>query len=255
MTALGDPTRQAIVEQLARGPRAVGELARDLPVGRPAVSQHLKVLKEAGLVIDQPVGTRRLYRLNPDGIGALRAQLDRFWINSLAAFKRAVEPPNQGGHMTQQATDTAVRHAITVDAPIDRAFAVFTEQAYVNPDHHLRDVDMERTVLEPRVGGRWYERSVDGGECDWGRVLVYEPPHRIVLTWQITPDFAPEPDPAKASEVDVRFVAEDEQRTRVELEHRALERHGEGWEKMRAAVDSPGGWPGELQRFAAVATG
>ena len=91
MSALGDPTRRAIFELLADGPRPVGEIARDLPVTRPAVSQHLKVLKEAGLVIDRQIGTRRLYQLNPEGVGALRAYLDRFWERSLAAFKQAVE--------------------------------------------------------------------------------------------------------------------------------------------------------------------
>jgi DNA-binding transcriptional ArsR family regulator len=90
-TALGDPTRRAIVERLADRPRAVGELASELPVSRPAVSQHLKVLKDAGLVIDRPIGNRRIYRLDPDGIGALRAELERFWDKALAAYKEAVE--------------------------------------------------------------------------------------------------------------------------------------------------------------------
>ena len=91
--ALGDPTRRAIFERLADGPRSVGELARGLPVSRPAVSQHLKVLKDAGLVTDRPDGNRRLYQINADGVGALRAYLDRFWNQSLAAFKRAAEQP------------------------------------------------------------------------------------------------------------------------------------------------------------------
>jgi DNA-binding transcriptional ArsR family regulator len=91
LAALGDPTRRAIFEQLADRPLAVGELARELPVSRPAVSQHLKVLKDAGLVLDEPAGNRRLYRLDPDGIDGLRAYLDRFWNRSLAAFKVAAE--------------------------------------------------------------------------------------------------------------------------------------------------------------------
>jgi DNA-binding transcriptional ArsR family regulator len=91
MDALGDPTRRAIFERLGEGPRAVGELASELPVSRPAVSQHLKVLKEAGLVVDTAQGTRRLYRLDPDGVGAVRAYFDTFWNQALAAFKAAVE--------------------------------------------------------------------------------------------------------------------------------------------------------------------
>ena len=90
-TALADATRRAIFERLAERPSAVGELADDLPVSRPAVSQHLKVLKEAGLVIDEPDGTRRIYQLNPEGVDALRGYLDQFWNQALTAFKRAVE--------------------------------------------------------------------------------------------------------------------------------------------------------------------
>jgi DNA-binding transcriptional ArsR family regulator len=93
--ALGDPTRRAIFERLAVRPSAVGELARELPISRPAVSQHLKVLKDAGLVIDRPAGSRRVYRLDPDGVGALRAYLDRFWTLSMAAFKQAAERPTK----------------------------------------------------------------------------------------------------------------------------------------------------------------
>jgi DNA-binding transcriptional ArsR family regulator len=89
--ALADPTRRAIFERLAGGPRSVGELAEGLPVTRPAVSQHLRVLKDAGLVFDRPDGTRRLYQLDPDGVGALRAYVDRFWTQALAAFKEAAE--------------------------------------------------------------------------------------------------------------------------------------------------------------------
>ena len=94
-TALGDPTRRAIFERLADRPRAVGELAGELPVSRPAVSQHLKVLKTAGLVIDRPLGTRRIYQLDPDGVAELRAYLDQFWSKSLAAYKEAVEQPTK----------------------------------------------------------------------------------------------------------------------------------------------------------------
>jgi DNA-binding transcriptional ArsR family regulator len=94
-TALGDPTRRAIFERLADRPHAVGELAGELPVSRPAVSQHLKVLKAAGLVLDRPAGTRRIYQLDPDGVRALRAYLDQFWNKALAAYKEAVEQPTE----------------------------------------------------------------------------------------------------------------------------------------------------------------
>jgi DNA-binding transcriptional ArsR family regulator len=93
--ALGDPTRKAIFELLLDGPRAVVELAGELPVSRPAVSQHLRVLKDAGLVIDQPIGTRRIYRVDPDGLAGLRADLDLFWGKALAAYKATVEQPSE----------------------------------------------------------------------------------------------------------------------------------------------------------------
>lgn len=157
--------------------------------------------------------------------------------------------------MTPTDSVTAVRRTITVDVPIEHAFSVYVAQEFANPEHHLRDAPMERLVLEPRVGGRWFERSVDGGECDWGRVLAFEPPHRLLLSWQISPSFSVEPDPSKASEVEVRFIAETGERTRVELEHRELERHGPGWEQVRDAVDAPDGWSDDLERFAAAATG
>jgi DNA-binding transcriptional ArsR family regulator len=95
LTALGDPTRRAIFERLADRPHAVVDLARELPISRPAVSQHLKVLKEAGLVVDRPAGNRRIYRLDPDGVAAMRAYLDQFWNRSLAAFKAAAEGEQQ----------------------------------------------------------------------------------------------------------------------------------------------------------------
>ncbi len=95
LSALGDPTRRAIFERVARGPAAVGEIARDLPVSRPAVSQHLKVLKEAGLVRDREAGTRRIYQLDPDGVRALRGYFDQFWNQALAAFKAAAEQPEE----------------------------------------------------------------------------------------------------------------------------------------------------------------
>lgn len=94
-TALGDPTRRAIFERLAERPRPVGELAADFPISRPAVSQHLRVLKEAGLVVDETAGTRRIYRVDPTGVEALRADLDRFWSGALANYRRIVEQPEE----------------------------------------------------------------------------------------------------------------------------------------------------------------
>ena len=155
--------------------------------------------------------------------------------------------------MTMQAAEaTAVRHEIVVNAPIEHAFRVFTEgyHTWNPPEHSIGQSAVDHVVMEPRGDGRWYEVGTDGTECDWGRVLAYEPPTRVVLAWQISPQWQYEPDASKASEVEIRFTATDETTTHVALEHRHLDRHGEGWEGVREGVGSPEGWPGSLQLFA-----
>ena len=147
---------------------------------------------------------------------------------------------------------TSVRHEIVVPAGVERAFALFTERFdRIKPrEHNLLAVDIEETVFEPRVGGHIFDRGVDGSECRWARVLAYEPPRRLLMSWNISPQWQIEPDPARASEVEVRFLAEGADSTRVVLEHRHFERHGEGWESVRHGVDDPAGWPLYLQRYA-----
>ena len=154
--------------------------------------------------------------------------------------------------MTTQIADTAVRTSIVVDAPQQLAFDVFTQDmgGWWPPDHHILEGELAEMVFELRAGGRIYDVGVDGSECQWARVLAFEPPGRVVISWDITTEWKLEPDLARTSEVEVRFVAEGPERTRVELEHRHLDRHGEGWQNMRGAVGSPGGWQGGLQRFA-----
>jgi uncharacterized protein YndB with AHSA1/START domain len=156
--------------------------------------------------------------------------------------------------MTTQAQDTSVRTQIVVKVPIERAFAVFTEQFdSIKPrEHNMLAVEIAETVFEAREGGRIYDRGTDGSECQWARVLAYEPPDRVVFSWNISPQFQIESDLEKTSEVEVRFITETPARTRVELEHRNLDRHGEGWEGEREAVGGEGGWPLYLQRFARV---
>jgi len=154
--------------------------------------------------------------------------------------------------MTTQAREASVRTQIVVDAPIARAFAVFTEDLdRIKPrEHNLLDVEIAETVFEARAGGRIFDRGVDGSECHWARVLAYEPPNRVVFSWDISPQWQIETDHARTSEVEVLFIAESPERTRVELEHRNLDRHGAGWESERDGVGSDGGWPLYLQRFA-----
>src|SRR5690242_10025853 len=152
-----------------------------------------------------------------------------------------------------QAADVVVRRQIVVQAPIERAFAVFTERFgdFKPPEHTLLGVAIAETVFEPKVGGHIYDRGVDGSECRWARVLAYEPPDRVVFSWDISPQWQLETDPDNTSEVEVTFVAETPQRTRVELEHRNLERHGPGWQAVRDGVGHDEGWPLYLARYAA----
>ena len=156
--------------------------------------------------------------------------------------------------MTTPAQATSIRHEVVVEAPIERAFSVFTKGfgSFKPPEHNMLGVDIAETVFELRQGGDVYDRGVDGSECRWARVLAYEPPNRVVISWDISPQWQIETDPAKTSEVEVRFIAEAPDRTRVELEHRNLDRHGDGWEAVREGVDGDAGWPLYLHRFADV---
>jgi uncharacterized protein YndB with AHSA1/START domain len=149
-------------------------------------------------------------------------------------------------------TEAVVRRSITVGAPIEHAFAVFTEgfDTWWPRSHHIGKSPMKRAIVEGKAGGRLYSEQADGTECDWGRVLVWEPPQRLVMAWQINEHWQYEPDLAKASEVEIRFTGEPDGRTRVDLEHRHFDRHGVGGETIRTAVGSEGGWGTLLQLFA-----
>jgi uncharacterized protein YndB with AHSA1/START domain len=156
--------------------------------------------------------------------------------------------------MSAQAEQMSVRSSVVVNAPIGRAFAVFTEDfgGFKPPEHNILGVELAETVFEPRVGGHIYDRGVDGSECRWARVLAYEPPDRVVFSWDLNRQWQIEADHEKTSEVEVRFVAESPDRTRVELEHRNIDRHGDGWEGIREGIGGDGGWPLYLRRFAAL---
>jgi uncharacterized protein YndB with AHSA1/START domain len=154
--------------------------------------------------------------------------------------------------MSTQVQATSIRTHIVVAAPRERAFRVFVEDFdRIKPrEHNMLATEVVETVFEPRAGGHIYDRGVDGSECRWARVLTYEPPDRLVFSWDISPHWQLETDRDKTSEVEVRFVEEAPERTRVELEHRNLDRHGDGWEGLREGVASPDGWPLYLQRYA-----
>ena len=155
--------------------------------------------------------------------------------------------------MTQSATAVVRRHVV-VDASVERAFTTFTERfGDIKPaEHNLLAAPIAETVFEPRVGGHIYDRATDGTECRWARVLVYEPPHRVVFSWDIGPTWQLETEPENASEVEVRFIAEGVDRTRVELEHRNIDRHGPGWQAVADGVADEQGWPLYLARYVSL---
>jgi uncharacterized protein YndB with AHSA1/START domain len=154
--------------------------------------------------------------------------------------------------VSTETSHTTVRNSIVVEAPIERAFSVFTDGfgSFKPPEHNMLGVPIAETVFETHVGGNIYDRGVDGSECRWARVLEFEPPDRVVFSWDISPQWQIETDLDRTSEVEVRFIAEAPDRTRVELEHRNLDRHGPGWESERDGVGGEGGWPLYLDRFA-----
>jgi uncharacterized protein YndB with AHSA1/START domain len=151
-----------------------------------------------------------------------------------------------------QAETAVVRTQIVVNAPKERAFTVFTERFgdFKPPEHNLLGAEITETVFEPHVGGHIYDRAVDGSVCRWARILAYEPPDRVVFSWDISPQWQLEANPDNASEVEVRFVAETPQVTRVELEHRHIDRHGPGWPDVSDGVGGDQGWPLYLARYA-----
>lgn len=155
--------------------------------------------------------------------------------------------------MNTAVREIMVRKSVVVNAPVAHVFAVFTEghDSWWPRDHHIGDCKEFTAILEPRVGGRWFERGDDGSECDWGRVLAWDPPHRLVVSWDIGADW--KPDPSLGTEVEITFIAEGVQRTRVELAHRKLERYGDKAERMRAMFESDGAWAATLATMAKAA--
>ena len=153
-----------------------------------------------------------------------------------------------------QADAAVVRRHIVVNAAIDKAFTVFTDRFgdFKPPEHNILRVPIAETVFEPRVGGHIYDLGTDGTECRWARILAYDPPHRVVFSWDIGPTWQIESGPHHCSEVEVTFTAETPDRTRVELEHRHLDRHGPGWESVRDGVGHDQGWSLYLDRYAAL---
>ncbi len=163
--------------------------------------------------------------------------------------------------MAETVAEAVVHKSVHVQAPIERAFSVFVEQmeTWWPASHHIGKAPFEAIFVEPRVGGRWYERDIEGKQGEWGTVLAWDPPHRVVFSWHLgpghdEPDWKFDPDMTKASEVEIRFTAQAPGTTLVELTHSKLERHGEGYEQLRAIFDGPGAWGHILALYAQAAT-
>jgi DNA-binding transcriptional ArsR family regulator len=240
LDALGDPIRRRIVDLLRRGESTVGRLADGLPVSRPAVSRHLRILREAALVEVREDGTRRWYRLAPGGFAGLRDHWDRLWVDALREFKAIAEgEPTMSGRV--------VRQSVEVARPVEDAFRLFTEgigRWWPLDGHSLSGEQAVDARMEAREGGRVYELSADGSTFDWGVVLVWDPPRRVRVSWK--PNTRDEPH----TTWEARFTGTAGGATRVDLEHWGWEALGESGDAM-AAEYGPG-WEFVLGRFTAA---
>jgi uncharacterized protein YndB with AHSA1/START domain len=156
---------------------------------------------------------------------------------------------------SETAQNAVVRRTLHIEVPIEKAFRVFTERmgSWWPASHHVGSSPFKDILVDHKAGGRWYEINADGAECIWGTVLVWQPPHKVVLSWHLQPDWTFAAEMERASEVALEFIAEGPESTRVEFEHRHLERHGAGWEKMREEVGAEGGWPRILASYVQAA--
>jgi uncharacterized protein YndB with AHSA1/START domain len=152
-------------------------------------------------------------------------------------------------------SEDVVKRSVVVNAPIEHAFKVFTERfdLWWPREHHIGKADLKTAIIEPKAGGRFYEKGVDGSECEWGTVLEFTPPSRVALAWHLDPSWSYDPNPERASEVEVTFVDRGGEKSRVELTHSKFSRHGDGWEKVRDGVGGERRWRMIIERFAAAA--
>ena len=244
LTALADPTRRSILEQLRFGEQPAGELGRGLPITQPAVSKHLRVLREAGLVRERRSGTQRIYAIEPTALHELQAWIEGFWSDALTAFGDTAESTYERDAMTTTSLP-AVEHGIDLRCSADHAFTVFTERIATWWPLHLHSIGAGlegRTavdcVIEPGPGGRVYEVLENGTQLDWGRVVAWQPGRLLELDWN--PSLTTRP----YTTVTVRFTPAGDDACRVDVTHR-------GWELLeqpaeaRASYDE--GWPVTLE--------
>ncbi len=237
LEALSDDTRRAILDRLRDGERAVGELAAGLPVTKPAVSQHLKVLRDAGLVVERVHGTRHLYRLAPTGLAVVRTYVEELWDVMLDRYAAAAREARRIGGDMPISVIAPVLKTIVVPLRADAAFELFFASMsswWPLDTHSVYEADADQVTVEERLGGHIIEKAADGRLADSGEILEWDRPRRAVLTWH--PGYTED----SVTEVEVRFSSEGDELTRVDLEHRGWEALGERAELTREGYDS--GW-------------
>ena len=240
--AMSDPTRRAVFELVARESRSVADLASNFPVSRPAISQHLKVLLETGLVTVTDSGTRRIYTAAPEGLAVLRAWTDQVWDRLLDRYTQAA---SEEAHMTNL-TDRVVPVVKTRVVPLSQweAFDLFTTRMvewWPVVTHSINGEDTRDVRFEGHVGGGVIEVGPTGEEVRWADVTAWSPPHRFRLSWH------PNPDPVAASALEVRFFEEPEGGTRLVLEHSGWEEFGDEAMALRDQYES--GWDIVLEPY------
>ena len=234
LTAIADPTRQTIIELMRDGPKTVGALGRRLPVSRPAVSQHLKVLSDAGLLEVQPSGTRRYYRLSPEGIAAVRTYLDQLWNDAMTSFKDYADGMKEPAKMAD-----FIEKIIDVPLIPDQAFALFTEHLaeWWPGDTHSLSAATRKTPKDIEVelyqGGLIIEHTADGNIAPWGRFTEFKQGKSLSIDW-----FVGRPE-AEATQIEVKFQPT-AKGTRITLTHGGWDVLGPNADRIRDSYQ--GGW-------------
>lgn len=246
LTALADPTRRTIFELVRGQPRPVGEIARLLPVSRPAVSQHLRVLEEAGLVTASRNGSRRIYDIDRRGMDELRIWVDGLWDEVLDRFETLVE--KETAMLKTSELIAPVRKTREFGVGVERAFELFTTRIaewWPVASYSIHHDEVADVRFEGRVGGRVIEITKDGAEFPWAHVLAWDPPNRLALSWY------PDLEPIASSILEVRFTPLSDERTRLDLEHRGWDEFGQEGAALRDRYES--GWDAVLRPLEEVA--
>jgi DNA-binding transcriptional ArsR family regulator/uncharacterized protein YndB with AHSA1/START domain len=252
LDALTDPGRREVLEQLAAGPRTAAQLAIELAAPGPVLAEWLETLRGAGLVAEDCSHASTTYQVSSKGVEELRDYLERI-ANLPSAEVKGLPVNRHLAEIIQLDARFLVRRVVQMHCDQVRAFQLFTLGMgtwWPLGRRHFSEVSAVTVILEPGMGGRWFERGDDGSESPWGTVLVWEPPRRVVLNWRVGSDWRY--DPGLRTEVEVSFIAEGLNSCEVQLEHRSLEQVGPQAARLQATFDAEDGWTELLQRFSEV---